>query len=222
MSILSELFGGKRNPQNEANQYLDQIPGAVGQYNNPFIDRGERAGSKLEEALAGLMDDPSGFIDKLMEGYTESGDYKRKKDVLGREIGASAAAGGVAGTPMHQQDMGELVNSLLSSDMQQYLSNVLGVYDKGLSGEKDFYNVGYGASGRQADAVGGALGSKATGAYEDAKTANQNRNNMISSLTNLLGTGVGYALGGPLGGAMGGGLAGPMSGTPYKPWNNPG
>lgn len=223
MSILSEYFGGgKRNPMAEANQYLDQIPEATGQYYNPFIERGERAGSSLEDVLGQLLNDPTGFLNKIQEGYQPSGEYSRKKDILGRELGATAAAGGVAGTPMHQEQQAEMIDKLLSSDMQQYLANVLGLFGKGLSGEQDFYNKGYGASGSMADAAGGALSSKAGLAYEDAKTQNANRSGLISSLTKLLGEGLGYGFGGPLGGRVGGGIAGPMSGSRNAPWKNPG
>lgn len=207
MSQLSNiLFGPKRDPRGEASGYLDQVPKATGKYYDPVIQRGERSGSQLEGSLHDLLSDPNKVLEKLMSGYTTSGAYNRQKDILGGEIGASAAAGGVAGTPYHQEQQGEMVNKLLSSDMQNYLSNVLGLYDKGLKGESDLYGKGVDASGRQADVEGGRLTSEAGLAFEDAKTHNQSRSNLENALTKLLGQAAGSVFG-PLGGATGRKLA---------------
>lgn len=222
MSILDSIFGRSADPQAAASQYLDQIPGVGHDAYDPYIQRGQRAGGRIEDQFESLLSDPTALMNHIMENYQTSDQYGYQKDQLGRELGATAAAGGVAGTPYHQQQQGEMVQGLLSKDMSDYLSNALGLYRTGLSGEQDLYGKGMGASSSLADMEGGALSSKAGLAYEDAKSKNANRNALISSLLKAAGTGAGFMMGGPMGGAMGGKLAGPMSGSPYKPWNDPG
>ena len=216
------LFGKRADPQAEANKYLDQIPGMGKGYYDPFIQRGGRAGDILEGQYGNLINDPTSLIDKIMGNYETSKGYQTQKDILGRELGASAAAGGVAGTPFHQQQQGEMVEGLLSQDMQNYLKNALGMYQTGLSGEAGLYDKGYGASGSLADLIGGSLNQQAGMAYQGAQDKNARRDALMSSLMKLAGTAGGALLGGPLGGMIGGGLAGPMSGSPYSPWQNPG
>lgn len=209
MSILSNFFGGGgKSPGGAASPYLDQIPGVGHKYYDDFIDRGGRAGGRLEDEYTGLLDDPTALMNKIMENYKTSEQYGYQKDQLGREIGATSAAGGVAGTPYHQQQQGEMVQGLLSKDMQDYLSKALGLYKTGLAGEEGFYDKGYGASGAMSDIETGALNQKGTIAYEDQKNKNEKRNALISSLLTAGGTGVGYLLGGPLGGKIGGSVGG--------------
>lgn len=215
------LFGRRADPQKEANQYLDQIPGIGRQYYDPFIQRGGRAGDILEQQYGSLISDPGALLDKIMGGYETSKGYQRQKDILGREIGSSAAAGGIAGTPLHQEQQGEMVEGLLSQDMQNYLKNALGLYQTGLSGESGLYDKGFTASGSMADLMGNLMGTKAGMAYQSAQDKNARRNALISSLMGLGGQLGGALLGGGLGG-LGGGYAMPMSGTPYTPWQNPG
>ena len=230
MGILDSIFGGRRDATGEAKGHLDNISGIGHSSYDDYIDRGRRAGSRLEDEYTGLLDDPTALINKIMQNYHESEQYGYEKDKLGREIGASAAAGGVAGTPYHQQQQGEMVQGLLSKDMQQFLKNALGRYDTGLAGEKGFYDTGKDATDNLTSILTGVEGSKAGLDYEDAKSKNARRNALISALTNALGKGVGTLFGGPLGGAVGGGLgglfgggeAGPMSGTTVPPWRDPG
>lgn len=136
MSMLSKLFSGGQNPQDAANQYLDQIPGVAHEGYDPYVDAGRDASGRTKSAYEGLMDDPTGFINKLMENYKTSEGYNFQKDQLTKELGNTAAAGGVAGTALDQMNQGQAIQGLFSNDMQQFLQNILGRYDKGLAGEE--------------------------------------------------------------------------------------
>lgn len=208
MSWLSSLFkGGKmEDPAAAASPYLNQIPGVGEKYYNPFIQGGATAGDRLGGEYDKLLD-PTTFMNKLMEGYKPSEGYQFSKDQLERELGNTAAAGGIAGTPEHQRLIGEGVQGLLSKDMQQYLSNALGIYGTGLSGEQDFYNKGFQASGSLADLLAGNLGSQAGLAFQGAQQRNADKqakqNSLLKFLSTALGAGAGFAFGGPAGGAVG-------------------
>lgn len=200
--FLSRSTGNTHNPVNEANQYLDQIPGVGRQYYNPFIDRGARAGDTLEGEYGKLMN-PTSFMDEIMKNYKTSEGAQYEQDKLGRGIGATAAAGGYVGTPEHQRQYGEMASDIMSKDQQQYLQNALGIYDKGLSGEQGFFNTGYNASSSLADLIGSTLASQGSLAFQGATQQNANNQALFNEIAKLFSTGAGAAFGGPSGAAIG-------------------
>jgi hypothetical protein len=205
MSWLSKLFGGggdSNSPMNSANQYLNQIPGVAHEGYDPYVNAGRDASGKTKTAYEGLMDDPTGFINKLMEGYKPSEGYQFQKEQLTKELGNSAAAGGIAGTPQDQMNQGEGIQKLLSGDMQQFLQNVLGRYDTGLKGEEGIATRGYDASGKLTDALGGALNQQGGLAFQNQQQKNQNKNDLWSMFGKALGAGAGSFFG-PIGTAAG-------------------
>lgn len=222
MSWLSQLFGGGKSPMNSANKYLDQIPGIGHQGYDPYVEAGMDATGRTKSQYESLMNDPTGFINKLMEGYKPSEGYNYQKELLQRELGNTAAAGGIAGSPLDQENQGQAIQKLLSGDMQQFLQNALGIYGRGLSGEEGIAGRGFDASKQLTDLLGGALNQQGGLAFQDQQQKNKNKSDLWKMFGQALGTGAGFAVGGPFGAAIGGGLAGPMSGSPYAPWNNPG
>lgn len=185
-SPVNPLYMFQRDdPAKDANKYLDQIPGMGKKYYNPFIERGQRAGDQLESQYGKMMD-PTAFMDEIMKHYNMSEGAQYEQDKLGRGIGATAAAGGVAGTPMHQQEYGEMAHKIMSGDMQQYLKNALGIQDRGLQGEENFFNKGYDASSSLADLIGGTLGSQAGLAFQSDTQRNTDRGALLQAITKAL------------------------------------
>lgn len=198
MSWLSSLFGGgKSNPANAAMPYLNQIPGVGEKYYNPYIEQGQQAGGMLSEQFQKLMSDPTGFINQLQSQYKPSEGYQFKRGELEKGLGAQAAAGGLAGTPYHQQEYGQMADKLLSEDMQQYLENALGVYGKGLAGEQGFYNTGFQASQNLADMLAGNLNQQGGLAFQGQAQKNANQQQLMQMLAQLLG-GAGGLVSNPL------------------------
>ncbi len=229
MSILSKLFSGGGDPAAAASKYTDQIPGEAHKAYDDYITGGKESGGNAHQAFEDMMKDPQGFINKIMGGYQESDAYKYNKEKLGTAMSNTAAAGGIAGTPLDQMNQGENLQKLLSADQQQWLQNVLGRYDTGLKGEEDEATRGYDATGKLNDVIGSNLNQQGTMAFNSAQQKTQQRNAMISALMKAIGAAGGFALGGPAGAAAGygaggwlGGEAGPMSGTNNAPWSNPG
>lgn len=212
MSILSKIFGHSEDPAGAAKPYLDQIPGVGHKYYDPYRNAGLDASGKTKSVYESLMNDPTGFINKLMEGYEPSKGYQFQKDILGKEMANTAAAGGVAGTPLDQLTQAQGIQGLLSQDMQQYLKNALGVFGTGLGGEEGIAGRGYDASGKLSDIEGGALNQQAGLAFQGAQQKNANRNAWINALTKALGMGAGFALGGAPGMFMGNALTSDMYG----------
>lgn len=212
MGWLNKLFGGghgdSNSPMNAANQYLNQIPGVAHQGYDPYVNAGLDASSKTKSAYESMMEDPTGFINKLMEGYKPSEGYQFQKEQLTKELGNTAAAGGIAGTPQDQMNQGEGVQKLLSGDMQQFLQNVLGRYDTGLKGEEGIATRGYNASGNLVDALGSALNQQGGLAFQNQQQKNQNKNDLWSMFGKALGAGVGGYFGGVPGATAGASIFG--------------
>ena len=71
--------------------------------------------------------------------------------------------------------------------MQQYLQNVLGLYNTGLSGEEGIAGRGYNASSSLADLLGGGLNQQANLAFQGQQQQNTNKNALMNSLMKLAG-----------------------------------
>lgn len=206
MSILSNLFGGGKDPMKEANKYLDQIPGVGHKGYDPYVTAGLDASGKTKDIYESLMNDPTAFINKLMESYQPSTGYQFQKDLLTKELGNTAAAGGIAGTPLDQMNQAEGIQGLLGKDMQQFLANVLGVFGTGLGGEEGIAGRGYDASKSLTDLLGSALNQKGGLAFQNAQQQNKNRNDLWSTFGKGLGAAAGSVFG-PVGTAAGTALA---------------
>ncbi len=212
MSILSKLFGGGTNPATGASPYLNQIPGVGHNTYDEYISQGKTAGQNTQGQYEGMMNDPTGFINKLMEAYKPSEGYQFQQGQLMKQMGNAAAQGGIAGTPMDQMNQAQGTQGLLSQDMQQFLTNALGRYDTGLQGEQGIANRGYDASGKLNDMLGSNLNQQGNLGFQGVQQQNQNQAGLFKALAQALGMlGGGGGLGG-LAGLAGGGLSSGMFG----------
>ena len=198
MSILDDIFGiGKKsNPANAAMPYLNQIPGVGHAGYDSYVNAGLDASGKTKSTYEDLMNDPTGFINKLMEAYKPSEGYGFQKDQLTKDLSNTAAAGGIAGTPQDQLNQGTAIQGLLSKDMQQWLQNALGVFGAGLSGEEGIAGRGFDASKNLTDLLGGSLNQQGGLAFQGQQQQNQNKTDLWNIFGKALGTGAGFAFGG--------------------------
>ena len=204
-----------QDPTKAANQYLNQIPGIGKQYMDPYVQQGQQAQGVLQGQYNQLMN-PTSFMDQIMNQYQPSQAYKFQLGDLTGQIGNTAAAGGIAGTPLHQRQQAEMAQNLMSKDMQQYLQNALGIYGTGLQGEQGFYNTGYGASKELMDLLGGALNQQGGLAFNAAQQQQQNKGQMLGTLGSIGGGIVGGIYGGPAGAAVGSKVGGGVGGAVGK------
>jgi hypothetical protein len=194
MSWLSKALGisSGQNPANAAMPYLNQIPGVGHTAYDPYIQQGQQAGSRLGGEYERQLD-PTTFMNDIMGHYKQSEGYQGRRDDLMKGMGSAAAQGGYAGTPLAQEQYGRSANKLMADDEQQYLQNALGIYDKGISGEQDFYNKGFGASGSLADFLGSSLTQQGSAAFQGQSQQNQNSSDIMSALAKALGGIGGFA-----------------------------
>lgn len=211
MALFPTLFGRKRNPEQEANRYLEQIPGIGRESFNPFIQQGQQAQEALSPIYGQMAQNPMDYLNQILGGYQPSAGYQYKQKQLMDTARNAAAAGGYAGTPYDQREQTELVNSLLGQDMQQFLQNVLGIQGAGIGGYEGAVGRGYESSGMLADLLSGKLGSQAGLAYQGAQQNNANRSQRTNAALNMIAQGLSAAATGGMAGMAGMAGAGGMS-----------
>jgi hypothetical protein len=224
MSSLGELFGGGKNPANSANNYLNQIPGSVSPYYQPYINQGQQSNQILQGQYGNLINNPNAIYDKLGQGYHESPGYQFKLNQALQAGTNAAAAGGMAGSPQHEQQNMQVANDIAGQDYQDYINHILGLYGIGLQGEQGLGQQGFQASTGYGDILGSNLAQQGGLAYQGQAGQNANRSNLWGNLISGAATIGGTVLGGPIGGAVGNAAGGFISNkfTNNNSWNDPG
>lgn len=184
-SGIGGLFGGNNNPANDANKYLNQIPGQTNQYYQPYFDAGKGQLPGLSDQYSQLMNNPGGKLNDIGGSFQQSPGFKfALEQALGAQ-GRAAAAGGMAGSPMHQQQNMELATNLGNQDYYNYLNHATGLYGEGLQGGQNMAGMGQQAGSGMADAIQQQLAQQAQLAY--AGRASKNASNPFGNIFGGLG-----------------------------------
>lgn len=156
-SGLGSLFmGGGKNPYDAASSFYNRIPGAVSPYYSPYQQAGQNALGQLQgqygqltgglNGLQGqyssLMNDPSGMYNKLASGYHQSPGFQFQMGQGMNAANNAAAAGGMAGSPQHQQQAATMAEGLANQDFGNYMDRSMNLYGQGLQGNQGLYNSG--------------------------------------------------------------------------------
>ncbi len=216
MGILEDMLGGggmglfgggsSQNPADAASPYLQQIPGVAHKAYDPYIQRGQEAGGVLSGALDPMAQDPTGYLEKLMQSYRPSRAYQMQQEAMTRAAGNTAAAGGMRGTPSDISGEARITDRLMGQDMQQWLQNVMGIQRTGIGGEQNLYGTGFGASRAEEGDLSNVLGTQAQLAFQGSREEAKRKQDEFGGLLSALGSIGGFAMGGPAGGAAGGAL----------------
>jgi hypothetical protein len=173
---------GKNNPSDAAKPYLDQIPGVGGKYLQPFVDNGAEAGKQLGGQYENLLNDTGSVYDKLSGGYKESPGYKHRLDTALGAGSSAAAAGGMLGTPMHEEQNMTLANDIAGQDFDKYMGNMMDLYGKGITGEQSMFNTGANASNNLADMLASALTQQGTNAFNGQANKNTSKSQGMTGM----------------------------------------
>ncbi len=190
MSWLSKWLSGGDNPANEAMSYINQIPGQTSGYYDPYIQAGKHALPSLEEQYGQLMTDPGKRMNQIGESYHESPGFKFALQQALEGAGHAQAAGGMAGTPQHEQQNIGLATDMANKDYGDWLTKALGLYGGGLSGGENAANRGLGASGSMADMIAQALAQQGQLSYAGKASQNAAKSSALSDALGFLGKGV--------------------------------
>lgn len=173
-SALGSIFGGGgSNPADAASKYLNQIPGTLKPYYDPYINSGKEAMGTLMPQYQSLINDPTGLMNAIGQNYQQSPGYQYNVDQATSGANQAAAAGGMVGSPAEQEELAKRISGISSQDYNNYLQTALGQYGMGMQGMQGINQMGYNASTGLGDNLASALMSQANLAY--AGQANQNQ-----------------------------------------------
>ena len=133
---------------------------------------------------------------------------------MGQAASNTAAAGGMRGSPYEQQQQQELVQSLLSKDMQQYLQNVVGQQQSGLSGEQNLSGFSAQAGLGLGSNLANISGSQGSLAYQQA--AGGGEKGALGPIMGVAGGVIGGIYGGPAGAQAGSSIGSGVGGAMAK------
>lgn len=203
---LYNLFGKSSGIPEAANKYLNQIPGAMQPYYQPYMSAGQNALGQLMGQYGQLTGSTGDVYNKLAGGYQQSPGFQ---SALKQALGAAsnqAAAGGMTGTPQAQLQSADVAGTLAQKDFSDYMSRMMGLYGTGLQGMGNINKMGFGASTDYANMLGSLLGQQSQYAAMEKAMQNQKRGKAFGQLAGGLGALGGFFLGGPMGAAAGYGL----------------
>ena len=191
--LFQNLFGGA-TPQadySQAQGYLSQIPDILKQYMSPYTGAGAGALSYLTPQYAQLLKDPGAVMSRIGAGYTESPGYQFQKSEAERAIGQASAAGGMAGSPMQQQQAGTMASQLASQDYGDYMKRAMGLYGHGISGFEGLERGGQQAATGMGEDLSSVLMSQAglskAQADEIAQQAQQKQSGFWGDIGSVIG-----------------------------------
>jgi hypothetical protein len=187
-----------QNPADSAMPYLNQVPGTVTPYYNPYINAGQDSLSQLMSQYQTLLTDPNAVMQMAGSGYQQSPGYQYEYDSAMNAENSAAAAGGMLGTPYHQENAANAAADVANQDYQQYLDQALKLYGVGLHGTEGINQMGYQASDALAQALANNLNTEATLEYagtEGENEWNQNEEAMNDDFWDALIGGIGTGIG---------------------------
>lgn len=119
---IGSMFGGFGGESGEvgsgAGGYLEQLRQMLPQYFQPYQK----------------MLDPTSLMKQFGSQYQASPDYQYQLSQALKGIGQASASGGMAGSPMQQQQAGEMARGMASKDYGNYMQRALGLYGQGAQG----------------------------------------------------------------------------------------
>lgn len=179
---VGQLFSNYKNPADEAMPYMDEIPEQLNKSFNPYIQAGQRQLPGLEGQYNGLMTDPGSHLNQIGQNYHQSPGFQFALQQALQGAGHAAAAGGMAGSPQHEQQNMGIATNLANQDYNQWLQHALSMYQTGLTGSQGLYDTGANAGMRMGENLASALASKAQLAYEGQNAENQHEGGAMGSL----------------------------------------
>lgn len=200
MGIFDSIFP---NPADSAQPFLDKIPEMLKQYYNPYVQGGQQAYGQLQGQYGDLMNNPGGKMAQIGQGFQQSPGYQFQMNQGLAGINNAAGAGGMLGSPMHQQHAGEMAGNLANQDYYNYLNKAMGMYGMGLEGNQGLNQMGYNATNELAGGLGSNLQSQASLGYAGQQGQNSLLMSLLSSLIGAGGTAMGAGMGGGMAGMLG-------------------
>lgn len=180
--LAGMFMDGGKNPYDAGKNYYDKIPGTIKPYFDPYINAGHNAMDVTQGQYGSLINDPSGMFNKFANGYQKSPGFDWQMNQGMNAANNAAAAGGMAGSPQHQQQAATMAEGLANQDFYNYMSHVLGLYGTGLQGEQGISTTGYQASDQLAGGLANSLMNQGNTAFAGQAAQNKSQGDMWGNL----------------------------------------
>lgn len=139
--LLGGLFGDSGKPYDKAMEQYQQFANKAQGTQQPYLNAGQGAIGDYQQWLQGQKD-PSGFINNLMSGYSESPYAKyMQQQSLNAGQNAASASGLMGSTPLMQQ-LQQNAGNIASEDQNKWLQNVLGINSQYGQGQQNLMTGG--------------------------------------------------------------------------------
>ncbi len=184
--VAQGLFGNSGRPYKKAfNAFLPYFQQSQA-FQAPFFQTGAGA-LGLNQQYLNKMQDPSSFINSLMNNYQESPWAKFQTDQALRANNHMASAAGLIGSTPWQQAGEQYARDISSQDMNTWLQNVLGINTQYGQGIQNEVNMGQHAGDILSELFnqGGQMAGQA--AYGQEAGRQQDRNAFIGGIAKMFG-----------------------------------
>lgn len=190
MGFFDFLSGGK-NPAPSAMPYIQNIPGMASPFITPYYNAGLGALPQLQNQFGGLTSAPGAKLNEIGAGYQQSPGFKFALDQALGASNRSAAAGGMAGSPAHQQESMGLATNLANQDYNNYMNQALGLYGMGLGGQQGLYAGGLQTGTNLSDMIANSLAQAGNLAFRGQQEKNAGQRSLLGGLGSAIGAGIG-------------------------------
>ena len=170
---IGQMFAPWKNPSNAAMPSMNQIPGQIQKYMDPTFQAGQRQLPGLEHQYGQLMNDPGSRLNEIGQGYHQSPGFQFALQQALQGGNHAAAAGGMAGSPQHEQQNMGLATNLANQDYNSWMGNALGLYGQGMAGSQGLYDTGAHMGQSIGEDMSSYLANKAKLAYEGQNRENE-------------------------------------------------
>lgn len=178
------MFGmlNQKDPSKAAMGYINQIPGQLKPYYDPYMTAGTGAMSSLQDQYGQLINDPGAKFNQMGESFQKSPGFDFAMQQALQGSGHAAAAGGMAGSPQHEQQNQQLATNLANQDYYNYMNHAQDLYGMGLSGEQGLMNQGFNATKSYTDQLAQALAAQAGMKYAGQASKNKSQSDFWGDL----------------------------------------
>lgn len=198
-NIIGGLIAGSgnyTNPSNAAMPYLNEASPLLTSYLSPYINEGNNAYNAMFPQLSSLIQNPGEFINQLGQGFQASPGYNWNVSQMERAANNAASAGGMLGSPQHQQQVAQMVGGLANQNYYQWLQNAENMFGQGMGGLQTIYGTGANTANNLSSALANILQSQANLAYAGNADKNMYNLGQEGMMGGMLGQGIGDILNG--------------------------
>lgn len=169
---LYGVFGNPKDPMKSANKYFEQAPGQLHPYYDPYVNAGQQALPSLQNQFQSLMNDPTALMTSIGTQFKPSPGYQFNYDQSMQAANNAAAAGGMLGSPQHQQQASTIASGLANQDYYNYIDRAMKDYMTGIGGMSDINQQGFNASTDLGSMLASLLMNQGQLAYQGVASKN--------------------------------------------------